>query len=245
MTGLLVSVRSREEARAALAGGADLIDIKEPSRGSLGAAELNTWREIQETVGSKVPISAALGELLDFAEETVRHLHGMQYAKLGLAGCREACEWRQRWAAARALISCYAIPVAVAYADWQVAKSPTPDDVLQTAVDVGYDLLLLDTYQKSQGTLLDVMSVNELERFVKLARSHTIRVVLGGSLSSESILAVLHLAPDFIAVRGAVCRGTRTGNVDERLVRQLAGLISRYSRREISTMSSQKSRPMS
>jgi uncharacterized protein (UPF0264 family) len=135
--------------------------------------------------------------------------------------------------------------VAVAYADWQVAKSPTPDDVLQTAVDVGYDLLLLDTYQKSQGTLLDVMSVNELERFVKLARSHTIRVVLGGSLSSESILAVLHLAPDFIAVRGAVCRGTRTGNVDERLVRQLAGLISRYSRREISTMSSQKSRPMS
>ena len=36
MTGLLVSVRSAEEAEIALAGGANLIDIKEPSRGALG-----------------------------------------------------------------------------------------------------------------------------------------------------------------------------------------------------------------
>ena len=35
----LVSVRSPEEALAALEGGADLIDVKEPSRGPLGAAD--------------------------------------------------------------------------------------------------------------------------------------------------------------------------------------------------------------
>ena len=35
---LLVSVRSADEARAALAGGADLIDVKEPAHGPLGAA---------------------------------------------------------------------------------------------------------------------------------------------------------------------------------------------------------------
>ena len=34
---LLVSVRSAAEARAALSGGADIIDAKEPSLGSLGA----------------------------------------------------------------------------------------------------------------------------------------------------------------------------------------------------------------
>ena len=33
---LLVSVRSAEEVSAALAGGADIIDAKEPERGSLG-----------------------------------------------------------------------------------------------------------------------------------------------------------------------------------------------------------------
>ena len=43
---LLVSVRSEEEARAALAGGAEIIDAKEPSRGALGAVEIGVLREI-------------------------------------------------------------------------------------------------------------------------------------------------------------------------------------------------------
>ena len=36
---LLVSVRSAAEAEIALHGGADLIDVKEPTRGSLGRAD--------------------------------------------------------------------------------------------------------------------------------------------------------------------------------------------------------------
>ena len=40
--GLLVSVRSAAEALAALAGGADVIDVKEPNQGSLGAADDDT-----------------------------------------------------------------------------------------------------------------------------------------------------------------------------------------------------------
>ena len=34
---LLVSVRSADEVGAALAGGAEIVDVKEPSRGALGA----------------------------------------------------------------------------------------------------------------------------------------------------------------------------------------------------------------
>ena len=34
---LLVSVVSAEEARSALAGGADIVDVKDPGEGSLGA----------------------------------------------------------------------------------------------------------------------------------------------------------------------------------------------------------------
>ena len=37
--GLLVSVRSVEEAKDALAAGADLIDVKDPAKGALGMAE--------------------------------------------------------------------------------------------------------------------------------------------------------------------------------------------------------------
>ena len=46
MTKLLVSVRSVAEARIALAGGVDLIDVKEPRRGSLGAADAGIIAEI-------------------------------------------------------------------------------------------------------------------------------------------------------------------------------------------------------
>ena len=43
---LLVSVRDLGEAAAALAGGADLIDVKEPIRGPLGRADEATIRGI-------------------------------------------------------------------------------------------------------------------------------------------------------------------------------------------------------
>ncbi|MEX0712176.1 MAG: (5-formylfuran-3-yl)methyl phosphate synthase, partial [Pirellulales bacterium] len=46
MTKLLVSVRSLAEARLALAAGVDLIDLKEPARGSLGALDPAVARQI-------------------------------------------------------------------------------------------------------------------------------------------------------------------------------------------------------
>ena len=52
--GLLVSVRSAAEAATALAGGADLIDVKEPSRGPLG-------RPTMPSFVPSLPSSAVVG----------------------------------------------------------------------------------------------------------------------------------------------------------------------------------------
>jgi uncharacterized protein (UPF0264 family) len=86
--GLLVSVRSAEEAAAALAGGADLIDVKEPSRGSLGRADDATIAAVVRTVGGQRPVSAALGELRDHPSPCA--VPGLAYLKWGLAGLRAA-----------------------------------------------------------------------------------------------------------------------------------------------------------
>src|SRR5437879_2488209 len=64
--GLLVSVRSSEEAAAALAGGAHVIDIKEPAHGSLGRADDQTVSAVLACVAGRRPVSAALGELVDY-----------------------------------------------------------------------------------------------------------------------------------------------------------------------------------
>src|SRR5438552_1913494 len=60
--GLLVSVRSADEVKAALAGGADLIDVKEPAKGPLAPAEAEVVAAVIDKVGGRVPVSAALGE---------------------------------------------------------------------------------------------------------------------------------------------------------------------------------------
>src|SRR5262245_40260453 len=62
---LLVSVRSVEEAEAALAGGAGLIDVKEPNNGALGFAGVEVIAAVLRMVAAQRPVSAALGELSD------------------------------------------------------------------------------------------------------------------------------------------------------------------------------------
>ena len=63
MSKLLVSVRSADEAQAALDGGASIIDVKEPSLGSLGRASEAAIAAVVNRVARRIPISAALGDL--------------------------------------------------------------------------------------------------------------------------------------------------------------------------------------
>src|SRR5262245_13850027 len=78
VTRLLVSVRSAAEAHAALAGGADLIDVKEPSRGPLGRADDSVISAVLVAVHGRRPVSAAMGELADMAPNVfVRGVHRM------------------------------------------------------------------------------------------------------------------------------------------------------------------------
>ena len=56
--GLLVSVRTADEVAAALDGGADLIDVKEPAKGPLAPAEAEVVAAVIDAVDGKVPVSA-------------------------------------------------------------------------------------------------------------------------------------------------------------------------------------------
>ncbi len=67
MPRLLVSVRNSEEAAVALAAVVDLIDVKEPRSGSLGAATVDVIDGVLRLVNGHRPVSVALGELVDSA----------------------------------------------------------------------------------------------------------------------------------------------------------------------------------
>ena len=50
------------EARVAAAAGADVIDVKDPSRGALGEAAPHVVRAVREATPAHLPVSAALGD---------------------------------------------------------------------------------------------------------------------------------------------------------------------------------------
>ena len=220
MTRLLVSVRSAAEAQAALAGGADLIDVKEPRHGSLGAATPEVWREVAAAIGSARPLSAALGELLELSAIDGGALQGYAYAKLGLAGCARCPDWYERWQAALAGLSAPLVPVAVAYADHDSAQAPWPEEVCAVGQRLGCRLLLVDTFDKRQGDVFDVLGAERLMELFREARRFDLRVVLAGSLRLARLLEAVSLSPDYVAVRGAVCQHARDGDLSEELVRR-------------------------
>ena len=226
MTGLLVSVRDSAEAQAALNGGADVIDIKEPRAGSLGPAEVETWRKIVDVVGADKPLSVALGELQDDGVcGLARQAAGMRFAKIGLSGCHDESDWNKRWRKAIDCLPNDVASVAVIYADYPLARSPVPAAVLQHAIQFGCAAILFDTHTKTQGHLFDHLGERELLPLFRDAKQVGLKLVIGGSLRGELIHRALELEPDYIAVRGAVCHGDRRGMVDQALIESLAEII--------------------
>jgi (5-formylfuran-3-yl)methyl phosphate synthase len=222
MTKLLVSVRSAPEAALALSAGVDLIDIKDPTKGSLGAPDANVVEHIVREVDGRVPLSVALGELRDQGSmERLGTFTGVHYAKIGLAHCDSWPDWADRWATVLGRLPAKVQPVAVVYAEGTSVGAPDSDRVLAAAERLCCGAVLVDTFDKSKGTLLDLWPQERLKAFIVAVQRRGMLAVVGGSLSLEAIPSVAAFGPDYVALRGAVCRGGRTGPLDAELVQQV------------------------
>jgi uncharacterized protein (UPF0264 family) len=231
---LLVSVRSTAEAIAAVEGGADLVDVKEPSRGSLGRADDAAVAAIVQAVGGRKPVSAAWGELREHLScpQRTRGLGGLCYVKWGLARCGGTTDWPSMLDAAAGQLPSGCRPVAVGYADWQRAAAPTPWAICRFGCAKRWGAFLLDTWQKDGKTLLDFLATSDIRLLVEHCRDAGLPVALAGSLGMREIKILMPVAPGWFAVRGAACRDEdRNGAIDRERVRQLAALLGLGARR--------------
>lgn len=254
---LLVSVRSVQEAEAALAGGCDILDVKEPTRGPLGMADCSVIAAVAQVANrSGVMCSAACGEANDFAgpQLSVNGAPGLESAvspleffKLGPAQLELSADWKQHWktayrlagtqfaASAGGSLSSPPKAVAVVYADWQRAVAPSAHAILDAVASATADAdpdqprfvgILIDTFDKSSGGLLDCLSVAELEDFADRLRTlhsngQQLFLALAGKLSCADLSRVVSVQPDVIAVRSAACRNhDRQTSVDAEVTRQ-------------------------
>ncbi len=217
---LLVSVRNPAEARLAAENGADRLDLKEPSRGSLGAAEPHVWQEVAHAWHRQMPVSIALGELhqLDVPPRLPPEVSAV---KVGLSGCAGQPDWPRAWQTLMAEVPKGVERVAVYYADHRTAGSPSWEETLSAAESVGCRLLLIDTFDKSRGPLFAHHTVAELVERRKQVHQAGLALVLAGSLRQEHLLSVHTIRPDIVAVRGAVCDGDRQGDIAPHKIRQL------------------------
>jgi (5-formylfuran-3-yl)methyl phosphate synthase len=219
LTRLLVSVRSAAEAEICLRSGVDWIDVKEPSAGSLGAPALQIAQTIANCLRDFPHRSVALGELATLNRDSAIELSKLfPVAKVGLSQTSLGNQWRRGLDSLAEQIG--AQLVAVAYADWKECHSPSPESVLDWACSNSSQFMLIDTYFKNGKTLVDHLSVKQLEELVFSAQESCVGVVLAGSLSPQAFAAIRHIPCSAFAVRGAVCRETRNNSIDEELVQQ-------------------------
>jgi len=228
---LLVSVRDAEEARAAVAGGADIVDAKDPETGALGALAAATLRAILDALPADTSCSVALGDAPSgpaITEQLADVGPGeLAFAKVGFAGLTTESEVRSALARAgeaiQPLAPCQL--VAVAYADWESAGAPSPATVVAAAVAEGAAGILLDTALKGGKRLTDLVPAGAVAAFVAAASSAGLLVALAGSLGETEFSSVLRAGADVIGVRGAACEGGRTGRVTEGKVAALRAAL--------------------
>ena len=223
-TGLLVSVRSDAEAQSAILGGADWIDLKEPLDGTLSPVSPTIANVISKNVGGRRPLSAALGELIDWPNATsqgILAVPNIYYVKLGLAGMIDIDEWKTRWKVVEEQAADAGKRlVAVAYADWQRARAPSPTEVLALAEESQAKVMLIDTYNKRFPGTLEQLGAAELRNFATAAKRKQIAVIVAGKIGQREIRDLPLEDFNLVAVRGAVCQEDRTSRVSRILVAQ-------------------------
>jgi (5-formylfuran-3-yl)methyl phosphate synthase len=213
-----------------VAGGASIIDVKEPSGGSLGRSDALVWQAVRSAVPRTIAVSVALGELNEWLVAERPHIPpgawaGIQFCKLGLAFA--PADWRELWHGLRdeLLPQATSFPdwVTVVYLDWESAQAPHPDAIIDAATEMAEcRAVLFDTWSKSGGALLD----RTWEGRVKRIRDSGRLVALAGSIDAAAIARWEAWTPDIFAVRGAACAGgDRLGPIDAGRVARLAEAV--------------------
>ncbi|QDU75136.1 hypothetical protein Pan97_21590 [Bremerella volcania] len=214
---LLVSVRSVAEANLAGQLSVDLIDLKEPNSGSLGATSPKVWQAVACQWHQRTRVSLALGELPEVV--SVANVPAeADSVKIGLAGCRRQPDWQSELSTLFDQLPNGVQRVAVYYADAHLADSPSLEDVLDMARQLECQTFLVDTYDKSAGAVFDHMSPMQLKKLRDRLHADGLHFALAGSLRVKHLSSVAKIQPDIVAVRGAVCHRDRTGEIDAELL---------------------------
>jgi dihydroneopterin aldolase len=222
MTLFLASVRDPAEAELALTAGADIIDLKDPGRGALGALAPDVIAACVNQVGNRAPVSATIGDLTlkgDAVRKAVLDIaaRGVDYVKVGVFPANDAARGlaRLKPASVRTRL------IVVLFAD-----ALPGFDAVALAAKIGAHGVMFDTMGKGAGPLTDHLSYMALAGHIAAAKANGLVVGLAGALTARHVPSLLALQPDLLGFRGALCRaGDRAQSLDEERLASIRALI--------------------
>ena len=245
--GLLISVRCPEEARVSLLHAIDVLDLKEPLEGALGAvseAVIEKVLQLVERVKLEQPpkLSLAMGELADWDFERWSnlldryqsdHIRKFCFLKIGLAGAQQLTDWQETWSRLFAGLPESTQPVVVAYLDRLPEvlersssmkdggdRCPSIEQLIEFAqTQRQVSTILLDTWCK-QADLFAKINDQRLREIIAAANRAGLAVVVAGSVKIDSLERVIQAGASLVGVRGAVCAGDRNGQLCEQKLRE-------------------------
>lgn len=213
MTDFLASVSSIEEACLLEQLGADIIDLKNPLTGALGAISTDKISGIVAALNKTSVISATIGDLPLVPEVIIPAVQkaaatGVNFIKIGLFdnGSLDHC-----LAALQPLISRHNLAIiGVLFAD-----QPYDIDQIKNLAKSGFTGVMLDTANKSSGSLCSLLTEQTLATFIAEVRQHNLLCGLAGSLRLGDIEPLSALNPDYLGFRGALCeKSLRTSRLN-------------------------------
>lgn len=216
MTGILASVNSLKEARLILNTKVDIIDLKQPEQGALGALSTDTVKAIVDEVNQQKPVSATVGDLPMHAEIVFNAVKamaetGVDYIKIGFF---PGGDWQGTISRLSEISQQGHKLIAVLFAD------TNPDiNTIDSLKQAGFYGVMLDTMDKANGSLSQVMNDSDIAQFVDRAKAAQLLCGLAGSLKQQDITELLKLNADYLGFRGALCQQhIRTSALDEQCI---------------------------
>ncbi|MEY4767914.1 MAG: hypothetical protein RL637_553 [Pseudomonadota bacterium] len=198
---LLASVKNLSEALIAEQLSVDLIDLKQPDYGALGALPLENIREIVTQLNKPIPISATVGDIPFEIEILAPLIYQMASAKVNYIkiGLFSSTDYLFTIKQLTNIANQFNL-IAVFFAD----GSPN-FQFIPLLKEAGFKGVMLDTVNKSLGSLTTILTIDQIREFVMIAKAQQLLCGLAGSLKMTDIDLLFPLNPDYLGFRGAIC----------------------------------------
>ncbi|MCX8153080.1 MAG: hypothetical protein N3E52_01440 [Candidatus Bathyarchaeota archaeon] len=222
---LLISPMNEAEAAEAIVGGADIIDVKNPLEGALGANFPWVIKRVRELAPANVEVSCTIGDVPNLPGTAAlaavgAATTGVNYVKAGLCGLKtleEAVHLMQNVVRAVKEFDSSIKVVVAGYADAERVGAIDPLLVPEVAFKAKADVAMIDTAVKDCKRLFDFLTREQIKRFIGVAHNYNLEAALAGSLRKEDLPIVYALGADVAGLRGAAC--TQNDRVNGRITR--------------------------